>query len=115
MDEWKSEAEARTIRESTAETELFGDVRTHPDTGTTVATYDPSSDHLSVAVPELVARLEQCQPCSLPPLHGSVDADALDDLLASSGRAPANIRISFRYAGYDVTVDRDALSVTPLQ
>jgi len=96
-------------------TGVLTDVTTHPETGTTVATYDRATEHLSVVVPELVARCEQCHPCSLPPLYGAIDAEALDDLFADAECSASDIRVSLRYAGYEVLVERDSLSVTPVQ
>ena len=99
----------------TVERDLFTDVRTHPDTGTRTATYDHTSESTSVAITELVARCEGCHPCSLPPLYGALDTDSLDDLLTGHDRAVSSVRVSFRYAGYEVVVEPGSLSVTSLQ
>ena len=37
----------------------------------------------------------------LPPLHGAIDTEALDDVLRSAG---ADARVSFEYASLEVTV-----------
>jgi hypothetical protein len=97
------------------ESELFTDVRTHPETGTRTATYDHTTESTSVAITELVARCEGCHPCSLPPLYGALDTDSLDDLLTGHDRAVSSVRVSFRYAGYEVVVEPGSLSVTSLQ
>lgn len=57
-----------------------------------------------------VAEAEQCDVLDLPPLYGAVDPDALDRLVESA----ADIRISFTYDGYRVTVETpDTISVVP--
>lgn len=68
----------------------------------------------STAVIEAVAAAAGREPTALPPLHRVVDADALDALLTggpSNRRTPsetgANVRVSFAYAGVEVTVSRD--------
>ena len=96
-------------------TSTFSDVRTHAETGTTVATYDHDNDPLSVAIPELVARLEACHPCSLPPLYECVDPEALDGLFGDSRGDASRLGVSFDYHGYRVAVEAGSISVTPLQ
>lgn len=93
----------------------LSDVRTHPETGATVADYDHETDPLSVAIPELVARCEECHPCSLPPMYDSVDPEALDDLFTVDRRSASGLGISFDYAGYTVEVGADSLSLAPTQ
>jgi len=112
MAEWESYISTSESESATAGADMFTELTTHAETGTTVATYDHETDPLSVAIPELVVRFEDCHPCSLPPLYEAVDADALDDLLSSGG---PELGISFHYAGYDVSVTPDSLSVTPVQ
>lgn len=60
----------------------------------------------SAAVVEAVAEAEGVPPTDLEqPLHHSVDADALNALCRSNGDSPGRTPcVSFRYAGYDVTV-----------
>src|SRR6056297_1809362 len=91
-------------------TSTFDDVTTHPETGTTVATYDHDADPLSVAVPELVARREACHPCSLPPLYERVDPEALDTLFADSRNESPRLCVSFDYVGYDVAIESGSIS-----
>jgi hypothetical protein len=47
-----------------------------------------------------VAQKEGCDPVDLPPLYDNIDPDALDRLGHKS-----NVKISFEYAGYDVSVE----------
>jgi hypothetical protein len=91
----------------------FDGVQTISGTGTTVASYDHDADPLSVAVPELVAYVEDVPPTSLPPLYSHIDPDALDQLFAH--RSASTVGISFQYAGYTVSVSDGTLSVTPAQ
>jgi hypothetical protein len=62
--------------------------------------------NVSAAVVEAVAEAEGVSPMELqPPLHYSVDVDALDELFRPRRNAgDGNPVISFVYAGYVVTV-----------
>jgi len=63
----------------------------------------------SEAVVAAVAAQEDIDPMELPPLYGAVDPDALDALFADDRPG----RVSFQYAGYEVTVrGRDQVTVT---
>ncbi|MFA9501572.1 HalOD1 output domain-containing protein [Natrinema sp. H-ect1] len=75
---------------------------------------EPSNRPPSQAVIEAVAEAEGVQPEGLAPpayepLHAVVDPTALDGLFAarSDGRGRPSGTVSFRFCGYDVTVDRD--------
>jgi hypothetical protein len=59
-------------------------------------------ERVSEAVARTVAAVSGRPPMELPPLQGSVDADALDRLFASSPDVGA---LRFTYVGYDVVVD----------
>jgi hypothetical protein len=59
----------------------------------------------SVAVVEGVAALTNRRPIELPPLHRTVDADALDMLLTA--KPARTVRVSFDFDGCSVTVDGD--------
>lgn len=72
----------------------------------------------SQAVIEAIASAEGIPPEELRPptfesLHGVVDPEALDSLFAprADGAPRAGGEVSFRFCGYDVTVERDG-SVT---
>lgn len=114
MTEQESYGFAGETATATHDTGVFEDVTTDPETGTTVASYDYTTEHLSVALPELVARREQCHPCSLSPLYEHVDPEAVDDLFADAG-PESGVTVSFQYEGYEVSVERDWLSVTPVR
>lgn len=58
------------------------------------------SEPVSTNVVLSVAAIEGKAPTDLPPLAMSVDPDALDDLFADDVRG----RLSFSYAGYEVTI-----------
>lgn len=72
------------------------------------------SDSPSMAVVEAVAAATDRDQTALPPLHGYVDADALDALLtggpnrgATPSRADGHVRVSFAYDGVEVTARSD--------
>lgn len=61
---------------------------------------------VSAAVVDAVAEAKGVSPTEVrPPLHRVVDADALNQLFQSNRDAPGEEpRVSFCYAGYEVTV-----------
>jgi hypothetical protein len=65
---------------------------------------------VGVVVAREVAAREGVEPSELPePLHRVVDVEALNRLIASGA-----VRVSFRYLGYDVTVDdTGSVDLTP--
>jgi hypothetical protein len=65
---------------------------------------DGTVDEVSRRVVESVADAAGTGPTALPSLTDVVDPDALDALFAGDR---ANGRVTFRYAGYRVTVDAD--------
>lgn len=89
------------------------DVSTHTQTQEARAEFDATTDLASLAVPELVGRLAETDPCSLPPLYESVNPEALDELFADGRGANCNLSVTFDYAGYSVTVRDGAVSVSP--
>ena len=58
----------------------------------------------STAVIEAVSDVTETPALELPPLRTVIDPDALDDLFAGSRTSG---RVTFRYAGHDVTVHAD--------
>lgn len=70
-------------------------------------------EHPSTAVIEAVAAATDREPAALPPLHGYVDADALDALLGDERRrkepseTDASVRVSFVYDGVEVAASGD--------
>lgn len=63
-------------------------------------------ESLSVALVNSVAELTGREVSSLPPLHESIDPDALERLFEPTATGPRVGTIEFRYAGYFVTVAR---------
>lgn len=55
------------------------------------------------AVVSAVAEVEDSDPVELPPLYGTINPEALNDLFTSRPE-PAVETVSFQYAGYDVVV-----------
>ncbi len=114
MDE-NQPASGRRNREVPAATSLcaFDGERTD-ETGTTVVGYDHEADPPGIAVPTLVAQSAGVDPLSLPPLYGAIDAEALERLFDGRDGA-ADIGVTFRYAGYTVTVGNQLLSVRSVE
>lgn len=63
----------------------------------------------SVSVIEHVTEATGRGSTELPPLHDYIDTDALDTLL--TGKNAADVRISFRYAGVEVTAGGDGMLI----
>lgn len=59
--------------------------------------------HPSVTIVEAVAAATGRTATTLPPLHDSIDPDALDRLLTREESAA--VTVSFRYAGTEIVVD----------
>ncbi|PSP86151.1 hypothetical protein BRC83_01855 [Halobacteriales archaeon QS_1_68_17] len=69
------------------------------------STYDWQQDSPVGAVVNAVSRASGTDPMALPPLYRAVDPDALDGLVAADDRsADHDLRVTFRFAGYAVTV-----------
>ena len=54
-----------------------------------------------------VAAVSGAEPTALPPLHGTLDTDALEALVGSAREADTPLTVTFGYAGYLVSVDAD--------
>lgn len=67
-------------------------------------------ESVSDAVLRTVAAVSDRPMADLPPLQASVDADSLNQLLASS-RALESLQL--RYAGYAVTIEPERIRVRP--
>ena len=66
------------------------------------------SDTPSTEVVAAVATTTGIDPLDLPPIYDYVATDALDSLLTASSTADCHTaRVSFSYAGLEVTVDGD--------
>jgi hypothetical protein len=60
-----------------------------------------------VSILETVATADRTDPVSLPALSDAIDPAALNALLDTDDQVDAPFRVTFDYAGYEVTVDRD--------
>ncbi|WP_459191479.1 HalOD1 output domain-containing protein [Halosimplex sp. J119] len=65
------------------------------------------SQTIVLAIIEAVAAADRTDAGDLPPLSDAIDPDALNTLVDPSGDQPAPTRISFPYAGHDVTITAD--------
>ena len=62
----------------------------------------------SITVVEAIADLTERRPTDLPPLHDSVDTEALDRLMSrSTGLECSSITTTFEYVGMRVRIDTD--------
>ncbi|MFB6129826.1 MAG: HalOD1 output domain-containing protein [Salinigranum sp.] len=69
-------------------------------------TFSPRSTSPSIAVVEAVAAAAEVSPADVdPPLAAAIDPDALDRLFAPD----TDGRVTFPYAGHEVTVTSDGL------
>lgn len=81
----------------------------HGEPSTLRSRYDWSVITPTNAVIEVVAAVTGQQPTELPALYEAVEPDALD-LICSNGtiaRSSGPIRVSFPYAGHEVTIGSD--------
>lgn len=65
------------------------------------------SQTIVLSIIEAVAAADRADVGELPPLSDAIDPDALNALFDPSGDRPAPTRISFPYAGHDVTITAD--------
>lgn len=92
--------------------------RSHPSSGdddlaetarteTNRASYDWESTKPLTAIVETVATARETDPVDLPPLYGRIDVEAVDALFAQARdeRTVGPHRLTFPYAGCDVTID----------
>lgn len=78
--------------------------------------YDWSVTPPSIAVLETIADFTGQSPTSLPPLYEVVDPDSLDTICGRGTivKGAGLVRISFRYAGHEVTISSDGdINVAP--
>ena len=61
-----------------------------------------------------VAEREGCDPIDLPPLHGTIDADALDRFFVDPIGAIGNV-VRFTYLGYDVEIENDGQIIVTVE
>lgn len=62
---------------------------------------------LSMRLVTEVSRLEGVEPFDLPPLEDYVDTESLDKMFGNADSPFHEGSVSFRYAGYEVTVSHD--------
>jgi len=88
------------------------------ETDTYRASFDSNSESVCTAVISTVAAVSETKPMELPPLYSVCDPDALAALVTPTVVGPSNgdIHVSFRFAGYKVTVhDYGVIAVQPPQ
>lgn len=76
-----------------------------PDVDVYYAEFDSTEMSASTAVVEAIASVRHCDPMDLDPLYRSVDADALDAIVAGSDGV--DVTVSLVANGLDVTVGCD--------
>ena len=79
-----------------------------PDTvgSTHRALFDPGCDESVVStLVRSIAAIRGVEPVGLPPLHATVDTDALEALLAPKASCDASISVTFEYADCQVALD----------
>ncbi|WP_440772141.1 HalOD1 output domain-containing protein [Natronorubrum sp. DTA28] len=80
----------------------------------------PAPPSVTETIVDAVSEAEDCDPLTLPPLWNVIDPEALDALFEPTrGGRPRTGRVSFVYAGYEITVDSTgeaavAVSVEPV-
>lgn len=74
--------------------------------GTVQAEFDWDSVEPSTAVVETISVAANADPSTIKPLYGSIDPDALDELVRSNrtGSADTATTVSFTFAGHEVTL-----------
>ncbi|MFD1589092.1 HalOD1 output domain-containing protein [Halorientalis brevis] len=91
-------------------TESFDTLDYDVDTDSYRSSFDVTVDTPSLAVISAIAAVTGVAITELDPLHGVIDPDALDKLWLSSGTTErADSRVTFPFAGYDVSLSRDGL------
>lgn len=89
-----------------------------PDTDTYRTTFGPQARPPSEAIVTAVATLTDRPPRALPPLHDTIDIEALDTMFLSTqrGTTPPEARLSFTYYNHSVTVNATGvITVCPHQ
>lgn len=65
------------------------------------------SESICLTIVRQIAEEEGVDPLELDPLHYTLDTDALENLV--EGVDPQDLRVDFRYHGYEVSVGGDEL------
>lgn len=66
---------------------------------------------ITAAVVEAVAQDKGVEPTDLPPLHGAIDPDALETVVATGGTDCSTFYVEFEFADRLVTLDGTEVSV----
>lgn len=76
------------------------------DSETYRASFNSDTDSVCSAILSTVAAVSETPPLELPPLYSACDPDALETLVEPTvhGASSAEIRVSFTFHGYTVTV-----------
>lgn len=89
-------------------------VEHHAASGTYRFEYDHDETPPSMAVVQALSEVMDVDPTRVRPLASSVDADALDDVIAPRTGVDAAVEVTVTHDGYDVTVDsQGTLTVVP--
>lgn len=81
-----------------------------PESETYLARYDEAKTSASMAVVATLAAVLDTDPTEMDPLYYSIDAEALDELLAGAAGAAAELRVEFAVADHTVSVtDTDVI------
>ncbi|MFC6770696.1 HalOD1 output domain-containing protein, partial [Halorubrum pallidum] len=75
-----------------------------PESETYLARYDEAETSASMAVVATVAAVLDTDPTEMDQLYYSIDAEALDELLAGSTAADGDVRVEFTFEGHAVAV-----------
>lgn len=70
---------------------------------------------ITVAVVDAVAQDKGMKPTDLPPLHGAIDPDALETVVATGATNCATFYVEFEFTDRLVTLDGTEVSVRPLR
>lgn len=75
------------------------------------------NESITFAIVQAVSSLQECDPLDLPPLHESVETDALEKVSNSpdaTNGSKSNIQIEFAFADCNITVeDNDRIVLRP--
>lgn len=66
---------------------------------------------VSTTVVEVVANDKGVEPTDLPPLHASIDPDALESVVATGSEGSNVFYVEFEFAGRIVTIEGTEVSV----
>lgn len=85
----------------------FESVEYCPTEGTYRATYDADAVAPSTAAVGLASAVADVEPTEMEPLHSRIDADALDSMLGGSRAADGEVRATFTFDDFRVTLASD--------